>query len=43
MRYGGRAGMSPAFFNMSRTDLAGIALLAAVIVFLIVAVKILRE
>jgi hypothetical protein len=43
MRYGNRAGMSPEFFNMSRTDLAGIALLVAVVVFLAVAIKVLRE
>ena len=35
--------MSPAFFNMSRTDAAGIALLVAVILFLAVAIKVLRD
>jgi hypothetical protein len=43
MRYGTRAGMSPAFFNMSRTDAAGIAMLVAVVVFVAVAIKVLRD
>ncbi len=43
MRTGSGEGMSPELFNMSRTDLAGAAMLLAVIVFLAVAIKILRE
>jgi hypothetical protein len=43
MRYGTRAGMSPGFFNMSRTDAAGIAILAAVLVFVVVVIAVLRD
>jgi len=43
MRLGARSGVSSALFNMSRTDMAGIAMLVAVLVFLAVAVSILRE
>jgi hypothetical protein len=34
---------SPSWFDMSRTDAAGIALLVAVVVFLIVLIKALRD
>lgn len=34
MRWGAKGGMSPGIFDMPRTDLAGLAMLAAVVVFL---------
>lgn len=44
MRFGARGmAASPDWFNMSRTDAAGLAMLAAVIVFLIVLIKVLRD
>lgn len=43
MRFGTRAGVSPKWFDMHRTDVAGGALLVAVIVFLAIFVKIARE
>jgi hypothetical protein len=44
MRSGARAGnLSPRVFNMSRTDVAGIAIFVCVAIFIAVLVKILRE
>ena len=44
MRFGARGGGLPAaVFNMSRTDAAGIALLAAVIIFIVIVVSIPRD
>ena len=44
MRFGARAGGLPAsVFNMSRTDMAGIAMLVVVLACLVIAVGILRE
>jgi len=42
VRFGSRVGVNPAFFNMSRTDAAGAAILAAALVFAFLLLKILR-
>ena len=44
MRYGARGvGLPAAVFNMSRTDLAGIAIFACVALFIVVLIKVLSE
>lgn len=43
MRFGSRAGVSPKWFDTHRTDVAGGALLVAVLVFIAILVKIARE
>lgn len=43
MRGLSRAGMSPEWFNSHRTDAAGVAMLAAALVFLFIFVKIQRD
>ena len=44
MRFGAKGGqLAPAVFNMSRTDLAGIALFAFVAVFIVIFIKIMSE
>lgn len=43
MRFGTRVGLSPAWFDTHRTDVAGAAMLVAVIVFILIFVKIARE
>ncbi|MFI5350022.1 MAG: hypothetical protein ACHQ2Z_10795 [Elusimicrobiota bacterium] len=44
MRFGARGGNLPAaVFNMSRTDMAGIAILVFVAIFIAVLVKLLRD
>ncbi|MFI5344835.1 MAG: hypothetical protein ACHQ51_00525 [Elusimicrobiota bacterium] len=45
MRFGSRGSgmLSPSWFNSHRTDLAGLAMLAAVVLFLILFLKALRD
>ena len=44
MRFGARGGnLSAAVFNMSRTDMAGIAVFICVAIFIALLIKIMRE
>jgi hypothetical protein len=44
MRWGARGAMlSPSWFDSHKTDIAGLALLGAVVLFLILFVKVLRD